>query len=206
MAKPLPREFETFRRMWAPGMPSNKVGKRRPLMALIRDLTNDGELVVEFCIRVLLGQDLRLAQDWLPLLRAGRGRLRRAKNSVFDTNGRNRTSAAARKRLTAIRQALATLPEPPPISMEDRRWAAQTLLAYGWGLPGRMLEDLGDESSVGPNKTPTALALKAAEIMEEFQPRSVEEAERLKRILAVLEEPQPQTLVRAPDGTFTASS
>lgn len=161
----------TTRKMWKPGRRKDKLS----MQALIQELTNNGELVVEFAVRVLLGQDLRLATDWVPLLKAGKIRPRRNGIPV-------QTKADATVRLRKLRRALGVIPDAPEITMDDRRWAAQLLLGYGWGLPGRM-EPGGDP---GDRIGSTALAIRAAEIVEEFQPQGAEEEGRLARILAVI--------------------
>jgi len=184
--------LDAGRQLWKP----TRVKRRDvSLRVLVRDLTNQGELVIEFAVRVLLGQDLRLAQDWAPLLKASKVRPR-ANMRVPVARKQE-----AKERLKKLRAALGALPDPPEISMDDRRWAAQFLMAYGWGTPPRM-ETIGDDDApVRPQMS--VLAIRAAEIVEEFQPQGVEEEARLARILAVISEPKrPMTMVRTETGEY----
>lgn len=169
--------------MWKPTTRRN----RRALQGLIQDLTNNGELVVEFAVRVLLGQDLRLARDWVPLIRAANG-IKRPRGTKMPTK------ADGQSRLNQVRKALAAMPDPPEITMDDRRWAAQFLMAYGWGLPSR--------SSPTPEPPgESALAVRAAEVLNEFQPNGAEEEARLARIMAAIDG-RPIPLAQDASGTY----
>ena len=164
--------FKGLQGLWKPGSSGNKNGNRSvvPLRRLIKQMSEDGEVLVEFCMRIVLGQDLRLAPDWEPL---------------------ESTRHGSRSRMEVLQEMLKQYPEPPVITMDDRRWAVQLLFAYGWGLPARQ-GDLPGEKSEEEND----LGQRTMAAMHAFAPQSPEEQERLTRVLELIE---------GPDGTYKAA-
>ena len=93
--------------------------------------------------------------------------------------------------MEALQEMLKQYPQPPVITMDDRRWAVQLLFAYGWGLPAKQ-GDLPGEKSEEEND----LGQRAMLAMQTFAPSSPEEQERLTRVLELIE---------GPDGTYKAA-
>lgn len=168
--------------MWKPGVGGGGRGLpargNKTLRECIREATAGGTLLAEFAIRVLLGQDLRLYREFAPLMI-------KTKNggkpgTVAETTTPQRYKAALKR----LQDAMCLLEEPPKITMDDRRWAAQFLAAYGWGLPGRA-PDHKEEGDADRD-----LVQRANALVRDFTPQGPEEQARLKRVLEMIEDPE----------------